>query len=376
MIGIQFSSLAQEDLKKQVLDLEKKVLLLQKNDSLLRKSINIEDSLSFYMIRNSIINAVDNAPKLSFDFNKVIEDIEKDELWTKLVDANNPSSDILGSSFVEVVTKAAETHFLNALERKDKIRFTDIVTKIIKNPIISSVLKSNPITSIVASITNSASDFFSNTVTGTKISNLAIDTKNVFDQAKLDAFNKELAPYIHFYDEMIFASENYNQGLMKLKAKNIFLTNDITNYNNDLLKTLGINSGTSTPKSTQANDMFKLTHDKYGFPEYKKITSKSNIKNTKIIADKMIVYQIQVKDFKDEYTELLENYLNTNVDLLNKAKNISLSKGFDTNKIDKLITSINSFISKRTPIKKNIIIDESKSKVVSSIELGKFEVFY
>jgi hypothetical protein len=309
---VSFSQNQQEEIN----TLKKQISILQESDFELRKSINENDSVTFILVRNTVINAVDNSQKLEFDFLKIISDIEKDELWTDLVNANNPSSDILGASFTEVVIKAAEKHFITPLPEKSKTRFLDIVNKIVKNPIVSSVLNSNPVTSVVASITNSASEFFSNSISGRKISKLAIDTKNVFDQKKLEEFNKELAPYIEFYDEMILANDNYEKGLKNLQKKYNFLTTDITNYNLNLLVSLEIDLDSPIPISTQANNKFRLTKDDYGLNNYKKVLNNESIKNGKSIADNYIIFAMQVQNFKNDYNSLLENYLKENIRLL------------------------------------------------------------
>lgn len=372
---------AQDNIENKIKELENQVTLILKQDSLFRRTINQEDSINFILTRNSIINAVDNAPALVFNFDKIVENIEKDGLWTKIVDANNPSSDILGASFTDVVTKAAEKHFLDALDKKDRPRFADIVNKIVKNPIVSSVLSSNPVTSVVASITNAASDFFANNITGAKIKDLAVDTKNVFDQKKLEAFNKELAPYINFYDEMIKTNDSYYSGLSRLKAKNKYLSQNISSYNVKLIVSLGIDMNSSVPKSTQANNMFTLQKDKYGFNDYRAVLAKSEIKKTKEHSDKYVVYKIQVEDFQEEYNQLLKGYLEENIRLLTKAKTITLTEGFDPKKIDNLITQIGNFIGKNTSsnemdFKINGSMSETKSFMsVPSFSIKKFSVF-
>nr|WP_320022211.1 hypothetical protein [uncultured Draconibacterium sp.] len=371
---------AQENIESKIKELENQVSLLVKQDSLFRRTINIEDSLNYILTRNSIINAVDKAPALVFNFDKIVENIEKDALWTKIVDANNPSSNILGASFTDVVTKAAEKHFLQALDKKDKTRFTDIINKIVKNPIVSSVLSSNPVTSVVASITNAASDFFTNNITGAKVKDLEVHTKNVFDQNKLEAFNKELAPYIKFYDEMIKANDNYFNGLSRLKAKNKYLSENISSYNVKLIMSLGLDLSSSVPKSTQANNIFTLQKDKYGFIDYRAVLAKSEIKNTKEHSDKYVVYKIQVEDFQEEYNQLLKGYLEENIRLLTNAKSITLTKGFDSGKIDNLIIQIENFIRNNTSSHEmDFKIDDNKSMTeifsIPSFSSKRFSVF-
>ena len=72
---------AQENIESKIKELENQVSLLVKQDSLFRRTINLEDSLNYILTRNSIINAVDRAPALVFNFDKIVENIEKDALW-------------------------------------------------------------------------------------------------------------------------------------------------------------------------------------------------------------------------------------------------------------------------------------------------------
>lgn len=309
----------------------------------LKRDIAYQDSIDFINTKFSILKAIENGPKLEFDFNKVTDRIRVVGLLSKLNKANNPASDILGVSFVDVVNKAAETHFTKELPEKEKPRFVDIVNKIIKNPIVSSVLSSNPVTSVVASITNAAAGFFSSNVYGEKVKELTIETKNMFDQKKLEAFNNELIPYISFYDNMIRTTDKYLIGVDQLRNKYSYLNENVRNYNTSLLNTLDVKKSLPTPLSVQVDSEFKLTSDKYGFWEYQKVLKRDNISTAKNISNNYKVMEIQVQNFKSDYNEILKNYLNETVILLNGAKTITLSKGFNSDKIDDLINDIALF---------------------------------
>ena len=309
----------------------------------LKSDIAYQDSIEFINTKYSILKAIQDGPKLEFDFTKVTDRIRVVGLMSKLNKANNPASDILGVSFVDVVTKAAETHFTKELPDREKPRFVDIVNKIIKNPIVSSVLNSNPVTSVVSSITNAAAGFFSTNVFGERVRELTVETKNLFDQKKLEAFNKELSPYISFYDNMIKTTDKYLIGVDQLKNKYSYLNDNVKNYNMSLLNSLNIKKGSSSPLSVQVDAEFKLTFDKYGFCEYQKVLKRDNVSSAKNIANNYKVIEIQVQNFKSDYNELLKNYLNETVVLLNGAKTITLSKGFSPDKIDDLINDIALF---------------------------------
>jgi len=334
---------------------EDKLKEISEQFQILKQQISSEDSLQFIKTKYTILNSIQNGPKLEFDFNRVKEKIQLSAIFTKIGKANNPTDDILGVSFVDVVSKAAETHLLNSLPSADRPRFSEIVDKIIKNPIIGSLLNSNPVTSVVASITNSAVNYFNSKISGTKFDNAAIETKNLFDQNKLENFNLELAPYISFYDKMLLNSDKYVFGLEQLDKKYSFLNSSVENYNNRLYTTLGILQNTGIPLSSQVEKIFSVTKDNYGFYEYKKVLNKDNITISRQIAEEYLILNSQVLSFKNDYHELLKSYLFETVRLLNEAKSMKLSQGFNKTKIDGLIIEITNYIL-------SLDVDKSKAK--------------
>ncbi|MFM7856146.1 MAG: hypothetical protein ACKO96_30555 [Flammeovirgaceae bacterium] len=322
---------------------------------LLKRQITTEDSLKYISTKFAILNSIQNGPKLEFDFRQVKDKIKISGLFAKIGKANNPTDDILGVSFVDVVSKAAETHLLASLPAADRPRFSEIVDKIIKNPIIGSLLNSNPVTSVVASITNSAANFFNSNIAGTKFDNARIETKNLFDQKKIESFNLELAPYISFYDKMLANTDKYVFGLEQLDRKYNFLNAAVKNYNNNLLSTLGVNPKIPTPLSSQVESILVVNKDVYDFYDYKKVLSQENVIKSKRIADDFQILNNQVLDFQNDYNELLKNYLFETIKLLNDAKSMKLSKGFNQAKLDGLIGEISEYIQ-------TLDVDASKTK--------------
>jgi len=317
--------------------------LMQEQLQFLKKEIVLKDSAEYIKTKYSILNAIENGPKLVFDFTKITERINVAGLFSKLNKANSPASDILGVSFVDVVSRAAETHFILALPPEDKPRFADILNKIIKNPIVSSVLNSNPVTSVVASITNVAAGFFSSSAIGRSGRDVKIETKNLLEQKNLEDFNKELSPYISFYDNMIKSTDKYLMGVNQLNNKYSYLKDTVNNYNAKLYKTLNIIKNNGIPLTTQAEAEFKLTSDKYNNLDYQKNLQKASISSAKNIADNYKVIEVQVNNFKGDYNELLKTYLRETSQLLSGAKYMTLSKGFNPNQIEALIVDIDSF---------------------------------
>jgi len=334
---------------------EDKLKDISEQFQMLKQQITSDDSLQYITTKFAILNSIQNGPKLEFNFQKVKDKIKISGLFAKIGKANSPSDDILGVSFVDVVSKAAENHLLASLPVADRPRFSEIVDKIIKNPIIGSLLNSNPVTSVVASLTNSAANFFNSKIAGSKFDNAVIESKNLFDQKKIENFNLELAPYISFYDKMLANTDRYVFGLEQLDRKYSFLNNVVKNYNNQLHTTLGVNPNIPTPLSSQVESIFFVNKDKYGFYEYRKVLSQENIIKTKRNADEYQILNNQVLDFQNDYNELLKNYLFETIKLLNGAKLMKLSKGFNQTKLDSLIAEISDYIL-------TLDVDKSKTK--------------
>lgn len=340
---------------------------------LLKDQIKTEDSLQYITTKYSILNTIQNGPTLEFDFKKVKDKIKISGLFAKIGKANNPTDDILGVSFVDVVSKAAETHLLTSLPLADRPRFSEIVDKIIKNPIIGSLLNSNPVTSVVASITNSAANFFNSKIAGSKFDNAVIETKNLFDQNKIEKFNLELAPYISFYDKMLANTDKYVFGLEQLDRKYSFLNNSVKDYNKNLYNALGLNPKISIPLSSQVESIFIASRDKFGYYEYRKLLSQEKVIKSKRISDDFQILNTQVLDFQNDYNELLKNYLFETVKLLNNAKLMKLSKGFNQMKLDNLITEINEYIltldvEKSNPKNNNLKLNELQKIKINSFK--------
>ncbi len=310
----------------------------------LKKDLTLRDSSDFIRTKVLILTAIEKSPRLEFNFEKTTQRISDIGLFSKLTKANNPTEDILGASYVDVVSKAVETHLLTTLGGDSRKRFSEIVSKIVNNPIVTAVMASNPVTQIVSSITNAASGFFESTRVGIKLNEIAVKTQNVIHQDKLDAFNKELLPYINFYDNMVKTTDRYLYSVEQLQNKHSFLSQNVSGYNERLLGALGLTSS-GVPLSMQVEPLFSVNTDADGFKTYQLTTKNTKITNAIPIADEYKIIETQVRDFQSDYNEILPTYLYETATYLQNAKTITLSRKLDAVKIDGLINDIIKFSS-------------------------------
>jgi hypothetical protein len=331
-------------LEKQIEELRVRIKSLEKENELLKNQSRANDSLAYCQIRSEIFEALANVSQLDFDFQNTTDKIAVTGLFTKLMKANNPTSEILGFQFTEVIFSASEKHFREILkDGRDKKRFSQVITKIIDNPVVSSLANTNPITSVVAALISTVAGFTTSRVDldkeGSRIRNVSVDQVEVFDNECISAFRSDLQVYIDFYDALIIASNAYLEGLEELHRKYSYLIQSVQDYKAELSEILDIK---------QDNILISLSR-LLPDPSNDDINFRNNIIDEKIhtarqLAVKYPVLQQAVSDFKEEYNALLYNFLSDYMNTLETALDFP-DENIDKSRTKELIRDIESFIS-------------------------------
>jgi hypothetical protein len=334
---------AGNDLQKQMDDLRARIKSLEKENELLIAENRTDDSLVYCVLREEIFEAFINLPQLDFDFKRTSEKIAVTGLFTKLMQANNPSSDILGFRFTEVVFSSSERHLCNTLkDERDKKRFTQVIGKIIDNPVVTSLANTNPVTSVVAAIISTIAGFTTSRVDiekdGGKIQEISVTQEDAFDQKSIAAFRSELQVYIDFYDALIIASSEYLEGLDQLEAKYAYLVQSVNDYKSELYSIFDNND------NNLISVLSKLLPDPaIKTIDYQTFSNDPAIRKSQLMARKFPVLQQAVNDFKKDYNVLLFKYLDTCIKTLRMADKFPDSD-IDRSKTEALIADIEAFI--------------------------------
>lgn len=338
-----FCQPAGNDLQKQLDDLRARIKSLEKENEMLIAASKKDDSVAYSVLREEIFEAFTNLPRLDFDFKRTSEKIAVTGLFTKLMQANNPSSDILGFRFTEVVFSATERHFSNTLkDERDKKRFTQVIGKIVDNPVVTSLANTNPLTSVVAAIISTIAGFTTSKVDiekdGGKIQDVSVTQEDSFDQKSIEAFRMELQVYIDFYDALIIASSEYLEGLEQLEAKYAYLVQSVNDYKTELY------SAFEGKDDNMISRLTKLLPDPASKEiDYQTISNDPSIRRSQFLARKFPVLQQAVSDFKKDYNALLFKYLDTYIQTLRMADKFPGSD-IDKSKTAALIADIETFI--------------------------------
>jgi hypothetical protein len=330
-------------LQRKLEELTSRMSQLERENHRLNKEMRTRDSISYCTLRLEIFEAFIRAPELCFDFKNTTDKIAVTGLFAKLMQANNPSSDILGFRFTEIIFSACEKHFIEELKKeKDRARFGQVISKIINNPIVSSLASTNPVTSVVAGIVSTIAGFSTSEAElkkdGGRIREVEVINEDVFDEKSLAAFRSELQIYIDFYDALILASDNYLAGLASLETKYSSLVESVRLYQQRLFVSTGQQekniiialSGLLPDPSTQVIDFQACLLDE-------------KILRTLLVAREYPVLKESVNELKKDYNSLLFHFLSEYILALESTRKFPAGV-VDPSRIEALMQDINSFM--------------------------------
>lgn len=332
-----------QEVQKQIEELSCRIILLENENHVLAKDLRARDSVSYCAIRHEIFKAFTVTPQLKFDFKNTTDKIAVTELFTKLMQANNPSSDILGFRFNEIVFSACEEHlFKEVSEEKERNRLGHVIGKIINNPVVSTLANTNPLTSVVAAIISTVAGFASPAIEmykeGGRIKEVAVENKDIFQTENIRAFREELQVYINFYDALILAASRYLKGLENLNTKYTGLMQSVRAYQDNLFTFL---DGNETNLLLRLAEF--LPDPQRQHLAFNDLISDKRILNALAEARKLPVIQQSVLDFKKEYNHLLFGFLSDYMEAL-RLTNSFPPGTLDPHKVEALVQDIAHFI--------------------------------
>jgi vacuolar-type H+-ATPase subunit D/Vma8 len=330
-------------MQRKVEELTSRISQLERENHHLIKEMRTRDSVAYCTLRLEIFEAFIRAPELCFDFKSTTDKIAITGLFAKLMQANNPTSDILGFRFSEIIFSACEKHLAKELKKeKDRTRFGLVITKIINNPIVSSLASTNPVTSVVAGIVSTIAGFSTTEAElkkdGARIKEVKVVNEDVFDEKSLAAFRNELQIYIDFYDVLILASDSYLTGLANLETKYSSLLESVRSYQQRLYASAGNQekniiialSGLLPDPSDQVIDFQAYLVDE-------------KILRTLLVAREYPVLNESVNELKKDYNSLLFHFLSEYIDALKSTGKFPAGV-VDPIRIEALKEDINSFL--------------------------------
>ena len=323
----------------------KRMEAIEKDNLCLKQQMRARDSIIYTHLRQDIIRAYTYTPRLEFDFRNTTEKMAVTGIFTKLMQVNNPTSDILGFRFTDIISSTCEKHFLDKLKNeKDKKRFGHIIQKIINNPVISGLAGSNPVTSVIASVISIIASFTTSSTEisreGNKVKDIEVSQEDVFGEETIASFMNDLQVYIHFYEALSDASNQYLAGLDYLDIKYTWLMQSVKDYEARLYAIL------ETRDQTGINRMNAVLPD----PERERVDFSFYIHHSLTVraiseAKEFTHLQKSVHEFKKEYNQLLLRFLEQYCVVLDMARDFP-DGVVDVSSIDALIGDISLYTKK------------------------------
>lgn len=341
------SQIMSASVQNQLNELTKLCNTIQSENTQLKAQLRSRDSITYAVTRNNIFEAFTIITQLSSDYTVTTDKIAVTGLFTKLMQANNPTSDILGFRFSETIIKASEKHLKNQLaSNQEKTRFGQVIAKIVNNPVISSLTNYNPITAVTSAIISSVAGFSTTTVEavkdGKKVRDINYATTDAFSQQSIESFRAELQPYINFYDALNVASVRYISGIDNLNLRYTFLIGQVGLFKDELYASIGCND-----KSTFYQLSKLLPDQTTQYIDYKAFLTDNSIRQCETVAQKIPALHQTVQDYKREYDLLLKSLLNDYVKALLSARNFT-PESIDKTKIDALVNDIMEFLQEKS----------------------------
>jgi len=341
--GLLHSQPVPAGMQKQLDELKARIKSLESENERLKCNTRAKDSLLYCTMRNEIFNAFSNISRLNQEFKNTSEKIAVTGLFTKLMQASNPTSDILGFRFTEIIFSAAEKHFLSELKNEnDRRRFSQVISKIVSNPIVNTLANTNPVTSVVSGIVSTIAAFSTPKVElereSGKIKDVRVVEQDAFDHRSIDAFRGDLQVYIDFYDAMITTSDEYLRCSEEMNLEYLGLKENIRSMEEQMLSRLHVE---------ESNLLIKLSGL---MPD----PSINDLDFSELILDPCIldcyglaagypVMQSEVRHFIQDYNLMLNKFLNDYIRILQLALSFP-EKDIDKTKTRLLITDIETFI--------------------------------
>jgi hypothetical protein len=311
------------------------------------------DKRNYSITRENLIIAVELSEQLSSVYKYVEGDVKTADIYNKLNRLNNPTSDILGFKFSDIIISKANDIFktpeFRDVPEKKKSKFLSVLEKITNNPISSVIQSVFPITGTVRSVITAAASFFSepsvelNVVkSGGKVTDIGVkDVKgdNGLDNKFIEAYVQSLQPYLSFYESLEYSNLQFELATEELlkRYKNLpyFIKSLEEELNNKLdFANNKIAIGQKTSEIDRLSEFSQSSATDFDFTRF---TSKENIIEANNIAKQIGMAGVELENFYSEFTKIVNDKFNSDKATLEEARKL---KGAVFSKIDTLKKSI------------------------------------
>jgi hypothetical protein len=254
--------------------------------------------------------------------------------YKKLLDINNPNSEVLGFQLLEVINKTTEDNInLLPITEKDKRRLRGQVTNVF-----DGLRRVFPPLQIISSVFSVFSGF--NTYQARlerlnrKADSLIVDVSNPISAGVIQKINQQLQPYITFYAELDRTNNMFENALYQHEVEYRDYLEEINNLKLQIEKKINWNETIGD----QVSDIFDLGNSSRQDFNYRDKLESDTIRD--LVSNCITVYEMvdRYKNFTNDFIIIQDDFYKKNLSMLERnARNLPYK---DNGKIDQLIDEL------------------------------------
>jgi len=329
-----FFSRSQGDNAEPVKDVSAEIVKLKEAIKQMQENELQSDKAKYQKNYQLIVNGIEIIKEIHQGTVEISTARSQNILYKKLIDVNNPSSDILGFQLFDVINKTMEDNInLLPLADHEKNRLKNSVSGLFEG-----LKRTFPPLQIISSTFSVFSSFniFKPRIEklSKKADSLVIDVTNPITKEVLIKINTQLQPYIDFYTELNITNAIFENALYQHGVQYRDFIEEVNVLKETIEKKINLNE----PIGDQINGFFDLANSSRQDFNYKEKTDNENIKD--LVGNCISIYDMvdRYKKFSNDFTIIQDDFYKNNIELLKqKAKNLPYK---DNAKIDQLLTDM------------------------------------
>jgi len=281
-----------------------------------------------------IVNGIEIMKEINQGTVEILTARSQNILYKKLIDINNPSSDILGFQLFEVIDRTMEDNInLLPLADVEKKRLKGSVSGLFEG-----LKRTFPPLQIIASTFSVFSSFNSYKPRIEKLSkkadSLIVDVTSPITKDVLVKINTQLLPYIDFYTELNKINTAFENALYQHGIQYRDFVEEMNSLKENLEKRINMNE----PIGNQVNNLFDLANSSVQNFNYKEKNDNETVRE--LMSNSMNIYEMvdRFKKFANDFIVIQDDFYKNNISLLKeKAKKLPIK---DDAKIEQLLVEM------------------------------------
>ncbi|HEX7845831.1 MAG TPA: hypothetical protein VF476_08545 [Chitinophagaceae bacterium] len=317
-----------KDLSTEITKLKEMVRQLQENELQ-------SDKIKYQKNYQLIINGLETIKEMQQGIMEITGARSQNILYKKLIDINNPTSEVLGFQLIDVINKTLEENInaITSLAEGDKKRLKGQTSGLFEG-----LKRAFPPLQIITGAFSAISSFTTYKTRvekiGRKADSIIVDVTNPITQEVIGRMSGNLQPYIVFYNELNKVNAVFENALYQHEVEYKDFIEEVSLLRQAIEKR--INLGESV--SSQVVELFDLTNSSAQDFNYKSKLENEPIRE--LVGNCVNVFELvdRYKKFTNDFVTIQDDFYRSNLELLSKKAKYLPYK--DVAKIDQLITDL------------------------------------